>query len=219
MGYVECDDFDLTFYGATSFTGDGLSNWDTSSVTTLYGTFDGATSFTGDGVSNWDTSRVTTLSSTFEGATSFTGDGVSNWDTSSVTRFVLHILRCDLVHGRRIVKLGYVECDDVRKNILRCDLVHGRWSIKLGYVEGDDFEGTFTLANFVQWNIFIVGIQLSHEFVGAFAEHEFIYGRQYRKLGHVKRVTDLRYMLYCQSSSSFDPENIHGWNIQRSIEI
>ena len=45
----------------------------------------GATSFTGDGLSNWDTSRVTDLSQTFYGATSFTGDALSNWDTSSVT--------------------------------------------------------------------------------------------------------------------------------------
>ena len=113
MGYVECDEFDATFYGATSFTGDGLSNWDTSRVTSLEsnilrcdlvhgrwivklgyvecdefgGTFSGATSFTGDGVSNWDTSSVTTLKTTFYGATSFTGDG--------------------------FVKLGYVECDDL----------------------------------------------------------------------------------------------------------
>ena len=62
-----------------------LSNWDTSSVTTLQGTFYYATSFTGDGLSNWNTSRVTSLRGTFSDATSFTGDGVSNWDTSSVT--------------------------------------------------------------------------------------------------------------------------------------
>ena len=106
MGYVECDEFEGTFGGATSFTGD-LSNWDTSSVTIrsrcdlVHGrwivklgyvecddfvleTFYGATSFTGDGLSNWDTSSVTSLYRTFYGATSFTGDGVSNWDTSSV---------------------------------------------------------------------------------------------------------------------------------------
>ena len=62
-------------------------------------------------MSNWDTSSVTTLNATFYGATSFTGDGVSNWDTSSVT-ILLNILRCDLVHGRWSVKLGYVECDE-----------------------------------------------------------------------------------------------------------
>ena len=46
------------------------------------------------------------------GATSFTGDGLSNWDTSRVTTLSINILRCDLVHGRWSVKLGYVECDD-----------------------------------------------------------------------------------------------------------
>ena len=63
-------------------------------------------------MSNWDTSRVTSLYETFIGATSFTGDGVSNWDTSRVTSLESrNILRCDLVHGRWIVKLGYVECE------------------------------------------------------------------------------------------------------------
>ena len=38
-----------------------ISNWNTSSVTSLRYTFFGATSFTGDGVSNWDTSSVTCL--------------------------------------------------------------------------------------------------------------------------------------------------------------
>ena len=65
-----------------------------------------------------------------------------NWDTSSVTDFAWNILRCDLVHGRWIVKLGYVECDDFVWNILRCDLVHGRF-VKLGYVECDEFGETF----------------------------------------------------------------------------
>ena len=69
-----------------------------------------ATSFTGDGVSNWDTSSVTTFVLTFYGATSFTGDGVSNWDTSSVTTLVPHST-VHLVHGRWSVKLGYVGLD------------------------------------------------------------------------------------------------------------
>ena len=73
-----------TFFGATLFTGDGVSNWDTSRVSDLSFTFQWVTSFTGDGVSTWDTSSVTSLRSTFSGATSFTGDGLSNWKTSSV---------------------------------------------------------------------------------------------------------------------------------------
>ena len=35
LEHGECDDYVRTFKGATSFTGDGVSNWDTSSVTTL----------------------------------------------------------------------------------------------------------------------------------------------------------------------------------------
>ena len=86
LGYVECDEYVQTFYFADSFTGDGVSNWDTSNVTDLSEhsrcdlvqcrfvkleyvecddvcteTFLEATSFTGDGLSNWDTSRVTTF--------------------------------------------------------------------------------------------------------------------------------------------------------------
>ena len=57
-------------------------------MTSLYETFYGATSFTGDGLSNWDTSRAGDLAATFYGATSFNGD-LSNWVTSSVT--TLHV--------------------------------------------------------------------------------------------------------------------------------
>ena len=71
-----------TFYGATSFTGDGVSNWDTSSVTTLELTFYNATSFMGDGISNWDTSNVKDLKGTFADVISFNGN-LSRWNTTS----------------------------------------------------------------------------------------------------------------------------------------
>ena len=48
----------LMFYEAC-FNGD-ISNWDTSSVTSMYGMFDRASSFNGD-ISNWDTSSVTSM--------------------------------------------------------------------------------------------------------------------------------------------------------------
>ena len=54
---------------------------------------------------------------------------------SNVVMVVLS--RCDLVQWRRIVKLGYVECDDFVGTFCGCDLVHGRRIVKLGYVEGD----------------------------------------------------------------------------------
>ena len=74
-----------TFSGATSFTGHGVSNWNTISVTELDSTFQGATSFTGVGISSWNTERVTVLRNTFWGASNFMGDSISNWNTSSVT--------------------------------------------------------------------------------------------------------------------------------------
>ena len=86
-----------------------VSNWDTSSVTSLYETFEGATSFTGDGLSNWDTSSVTTEHSPMRPRS--TGD-VSNWDISSVLSRWKHYFthRCDLVQSttRDGVKLGVV---------------------------------------------------------------------------------------------------------------
>ena len=81
----------------------------------------GATSFFGDGLLNWDMSRVTDLRRTFSLCTSFTGNGLVNWDVSGVTS--LYETLCDLVHGRWIVKLGYIECDEFVR-IQRYDLVH-----------------------------------------------------------------------------------------------
>ena len=85
MSYVFCanNQFSECNTIRSDFNAD-ISNWNTASVTTLKDTFYGATSFTGDGVSNWDTSSVTTLELTFYNATSFMGDGISNWDTSNV---------------------------------------------------------------------------------------------------------------------------------------
>ena len=51
----------------------------------LYQTFSNADAFIGDGIENWNTSSVTEMYRTFSSTRSFTGDTLSNWDTSSVT--------------------------------------------------------------------------------------------------------------------------------------
>jgi hypothetical protein len=74
-----------TFMHAYAFTGDGVWKWNTGKVTNLRETFKSATSFTGDGIKNWNTERVTSLASCFHSTTVFTGDGLINWNTARVT--------------------------------------------------------------------------------------------------------------------------------------
>ena len=71
------------FLGCTSFTGTGLSTWDTSNATSLTGLFSSCTSLTG-GYANWNVSNVTSLQSTFNNCDSIT-DSFASWDTSAVT--------------------------------------------------------------------------------------------------------------------------------------
>ena len=101
------------FDGASSFTGQGINNWDVSSVadfqdafksatsfnpslsgwvvasaTNMNFMFYAATSFTGSGLSGWNVGNTRSLFGTFNGASQFTED-ISLWDISSVTDFAL----------------------------------------------------------------------------------------------------------------------------------
>ena len=60
-----------------------ISNWDTSSVTTMEYMFDNAQAFN-QAVGNWNTSSVTSMAGMFSAALVFNQD-ISNWNTSSVT--------------------------------------------------------------------------------------------------------------------------------------
>ena len=60
-----------------------ISKWDTSKVTNMEAMFYNAESFNGD-ISKWDTSKVTNMGSMFFNAKSFNGN-ISKWDTSKVT--------------------------------------------------------------------------------------------------------------------------------------
>jgi surface protein len=72
------------FYGASKFTGTGLSAWDVASATSLDNTFYEAGEMNAD-LTGWKVGKVVKLSSTFNGASKFTGTGVDTWDVAKVT--------------------------------------------------------------------------------------------------------------------------------------
>jgi len=62
-----------------------VSDWDTSSVTTMANAFNGCSQLTELDVSNWDVSNVTNMQNLFSGCSGLTKIDISNWDTSNVT--------------------------------------------------------------------------------------------------------------------------------------
>ena len=72
------------FREASSFNSDSISNWNTSSVTNMFGMFFRATSFNQDLF--WDTSSVTNMGYMFSRAASFNSSSILNWNVSKVTR-------------------------------------------------------------------------------------------------------------------------------------
>ncbi|WP_430605318.1 immunoglobulin-like domain-containing protein [Enterococcus sp. DIV1208] len=78
---------------------EGLSQLDTSNVTTMSYMFYGMSSVTGLDVSNFDTSNVTTMGYMFKGMGSVTSLDLSNFDTSNVTDMT------DMFFGTSLKKL------------------------------------------------------------------------------------------------------------------
>ena len=65
------------FKGASSFNGN-LSQWDTSSVTTMRLMFEDASSFNSSSIPNWSVTNVVNMVGMFEGATDF-AQGLCPW--------------------------------------------------------------------------------------------------------------------------------------------
>lgn len=70
------------FYRAKAFTGESVSSWDVSGITSMEYMFAGTEAFQGD-ISKWDVSNVTDMSGLLA-ESSFNGD-ISDWDVSNVT--------------------------------------------------------------------------------------------------------------------------------------
>ena len=80
------------FRDAVSLTGD-FSNWNTSTITTLFETFKNAEVFNSD-ISNWDVSNVASFDETFADADVFNQD-ISSWNTANVTTMQGMFARAD----------------------------------------------------------------------------------------------------------------------------
>ncbi len=67
----------------------GLRNWDMSNVTNMYMAFSSATSLNDlSGASGWNTSKVINMANTFSGTAVQNLNGLENWDTSKVTNMM-----------------------------------------------------------------------------------------------------------------------------------
>ncbi len=83
------------FGGCNSLTYLDVSGWDMSGVTSTANMFNACTSLTYLDVSKWDTSSVTSMNSMFGGCYSLTYLDVSGWDISSVTNIGSMFNNCD----------------------------------------------------------------------------------------------------------------------------
>ena len=84
----------LMFTNCSSINTLEVSNWDTSSVTSMGLMFLSCTSLTTLDVSGWDTSSVTSMSGMFQFCSNLTTLDVSSWDTSSATNMSVMFYFC-----------------------------------------------------------------------------------------------------------------------------
>ena len=81
------EDMGTAFHGLVELNDlSGLSDWDTSNVTTLYGTFDSSGITNLEQLSNWNTANVTSLEGTFYNCSDLSDiSALSKWNTDRVT--------------------------------------------------------------------------------------------------------------------------------------
>lgn len=90
-----------TFVNCTSLELDelddnnGVDNWNTESLTSLYSTFEGCSAFTSlEAIKNWNVSKVTDLCYTFKKCSGLTSLDLSAWDVQKVTTIQEMFIDC-----------------------------------------------------------------------------------------------------------------------------
>ena len=119
------EDMGGSFQDCTSFTGQGLENWNTSSaLNRILGTFRRSINFNGN-LQNFDVSGVTTMSEAFRECTNFIGNGLENWNTSSALTNL---------------QSTFQSCTNFNKNLSNWD-VSGVTTMREGFQGTTIFEG------------------------------------------------------------------------------
>jgi surface protein len=86
----------ISFYGCKSLTTiNGISNWNTSSLTGMRDMFRGCQKLTSLDLSKWKTGNVTDMYQVFYGCSSLTTLDVSTWDTSNAATMYAMFQDCD----------------------------------------------------------------------------------------------------------------------------
>ena len=91
-------------------------------------------------------------------------------------RYVGIILWRDFVQWR-LVKLGYFECDEFAGHIQCRDLVHGRRFVKLDYVESDAFGINILRCDLIQWRFVKLEYEECDNFVTYILRYDLVHGR------------------------------------------
>ncbi|PPE04416.1 hypothetical protein EELLY_v1c00910 [Entomoplasma ellychniae] len=179
----------------------GISNWDTSNITSMEETFNSASNFNGD-ISNWNTSKVTDMSYMFYKAFSFNQD-ISKWNTGNVENM-------SLMFASNLETITMPFNQDISK-----------WDTS----KVTDMSGMFQNASYFnsdisKWNTSNV-TKMNHMFCNAFSFNQDIStkkvndekGKKYTAWD-TSKVTDMSYMLATISNSelmSFN-QDISKWN-------
>ena len=94
---IKCESLDYMFYNFQKLANiDGISSWNTSSVTNMSYMFGYCSALTNiEGIVSWDTSSVTNMSFMFYNCSTLTNiEGIASWDTSSVTNMSYMFSNC-----------------------------------------------------------------------------------------------------------------------------
>lgn len=108
------------FWGCRNLEEINVSNWDTSSATSMYGILAYCEKLSTIDVSNWDTSKVTDLSSMFAYCRGLTTLDVSNFNTSSATTMRGMFAECNILSNLNLENFDTTNVTNLQAFVSGC---------------------------------------------------------------------------------------------------